>query len=117
MQSVLPAVRLVPPAAAEEIAAPAQEGIRLDNGQSPLPDAIGAGELRAFDLTGDDDELLTQQGVFGDQIQARAGEIPDRAGQEADSERLGSASWQLTEAAGDTLDGGADRANHALVTL
>lgn len=75
--------RFSPPIAAEELAMPAQQSVRLDDEKSATPvlsaagqktqtDAIAGGECRTFDLPVEDDELLTEQGVFGHQIGARA---------------------------------------------
>jgi hypothetical protein len=59
--------------------------------------------VRAFDLPGEDDELLAQQGVLSDQVQAGAGQIRNRTGQGADGERLGPPSCRLAQAAGHAL--------------
>ena len=58
---------------------PAQEGIRLHDEQRRLPercgssehekfDAVKVVELRTFGVAVEDNELLPQEGVFGDQV-------------------------------------------------
>ena len=57
---------------------PAEQGVGFeDEGVFPIPDvagekdepeAIGGRDMRLFDLTVEEDQLLTEQGVLGDQF-------------------------------------------------
>jgi hypothetical protein len=69
---------------------PAQHCLRLDDEQRLLPSlqlareedeepALGGREVRAFDRTVEDDELLAQQQVFRNQLRFTASEISDGA--------------------------------------
>ena len=86
MRCSLRAVRLAPPIAAKQVAVPAQEGIWLYNEQGLLPEASTPGQqdqanaIRerqswTFDLPSEDRELVAQEGVFSDQVGARAGQV------------------------------------------
>ncbi|MGO8951058.1 MAG: hypothetical protein ACLQUY_26070 [Ktedonobacterales bacterium] len=72
---------------------PAEKGIRLNNEERLLPTAdssceqdqehaIALGTRWALDLTMEHDELLTEQGVFSDEIRLGAGQIGKRSCQE-----------------------------------
>ncbi len=65
---------------------PAQNGVGLEDDESLFPvsdepsqdqerEAIAAVEVRTFDLALKDDELLTQQGIFKDQLTFGPGEV------------------------------------------
>ena len=69
---------------------PPQHGLGLDDQERVLPalelarehdeqQAIGAGEVRAFDRAVEDDELLTQQEVLSNQLRFAASEVSDGA--------------------------------------
>ena len=60
---------------------PAQEGIWLHDmnglfpgcgkvGKKNKPEAVGIGNYRFLDLSGQEDQLLTEQGVFNDEVGA-----------------------------------------------
>lgn len=80
---------LVSPDQSEQLAMPAEEGIGLDNeeglspewcgsGQENQPDAVLIAELGAFDVALQDDQLLPEEGVFGDKVGFAANRIPSR---------------------------------------
>ena len=81
------------PVEAEKITMPAQQGIGLDNVERLLPElstasqpqqaeAVTVGQSGTFDLTVEDDELLAEHGVFGDEVGSAAGHIYQRSDDE-----------------------------------
>lgn len=79
---------------------PAQNGLRLDDEQCLFPGlestgeqdeetALGSGDVRAFDRSGDDDKLLTEQQIFRDQCPLTPGQSSDGAQRRGVGERLG----------------------------
>lgn len=75
-----------PPEPAERLAMPVEKSIGLNNEERlfPVPDGsrehdreqpIGSGTSWALHLTAKDDQLLSQQGVFGDEFSPGAGQI------------------------------------------
>jgi hypothetical protein len=76
------------PEQTQAYAMPAQEVFGLDNqegvfpvgdtaGEQQQPEAVAAIQVRAFDLTGKDDELLAQQGIRSDQFCLAASEVSE----------------------------------------
>jgi len=69
---------------------PAEKGSRLNNEERLFPvrdgshkqqqeESIGPGTRWALDLTTEHDELLTEQGVFGDECSSGPGQIGKRS--------------------------------------
>ncbi len=65
---------------------PAEEGVGLDNeeglfperrrsGQQKKPEAVPIAQFRAFDLAMEDDELVPEEGIFGDEMGSTANRI------------------------------------------
>ena len=76
-------MRLAAPVKAKQFTMPAQEGVRLNDmnglfpgsgkaGKKDEPDAIGIGNYRFLDLSIQEDQLLTEQGVFNNEVGAGA---------------------------------------------
>ena len=72
------------PIATKQIAMPTQQGVRLDDEESLLPElgaaggedepnAVEVGELGSFHLAVEHNELLSQHHILGDQVGAAAG--------------------------------------------
>ena len=70
---------------------PAEEGIGLDDEEGLLPegrrlgqenqsDAVPIAELRAFGVALQDDELLAEKGILGDEVGSAADHVPGGAG-------------------------------------
>jgi len=83
--------RLPPPEAAEELAVPAQERLWLhdEDRLPPSPDAarqdhqerpVDGAAAGALDAAAEDEELLAQQRVFGDQLRSTAAQIRQQPG-------------------------------------
>ena len=79
-------LRLAAPDQAEQLAMPAEEGVGLDDkeGLSPegrrscqqkKPEAVSIAQFRAFDLAMEDDELVPEEGIFGDEMGSTANRI------------------------------------------
>jgi hypothetical protein len=84
--------RSLPPVPAEEVAMPAEEGIRLHKEKCLLPsfgrpreydqeEPISPGTRWALDLTTEDDQRLPEQRSFGDKFGLGASEVDERSGQ------------------------------------
>jgi len=85
---------------------PAQKGIRLDDqerffpipetaSEEQEPEAIAAIETRTFDLALKNQELMTQQGIFGEELCVAEGQIGKRSAPEGCLNRRGAAAEQL----------------------
>lgn len=81
---------------------PAQNGLGLDDEEGIFPGlqatgkqddkrAIGAGELRAFDRTIEDDQLVTKQQVLRNQLGFAASEVSESLERKTVNDRLGRA--------------------------
>lgn len=98
--------RLPVPESAKELPVPAQDGLGLDDqdglgsgpeaaGQQHQQRPIALGAARARDAAAQDEELLTQQRILGDEF----GFTPYNVGQCADDERGGCGLGRCQEAA------------------
>jgi hypothetical protein len=99
----------------EALAMPAQEGVRFEDKQGclPTPDttdkedepqAIRLGDPRFPDLAIEDDRLLAEEGILGDEFGSRAGDI-QRSGE---NKRMAAGQGKVEESLFQGIDYGVD---------
>ena len=95
-----PVAGLEPPEQPEALAMPAQEGIGLEDeegfpptpdpaGEEDEPEVVGWGEAWLADLAVEDDELLAEEGVLGNELGLAASEVEGRDEKDRIARRLG----------------------------
>ncbi len=98
---------------------PAEEGVRLDNekrlspeGRRPCkqkePEPVTTAELRVFDLALEDDELVPQEGVLGDELGLAAHGIPGSSCEQRDGGGLEALLYAIADLVGDAEDLGSE---------